>query len=195
MKPLSAAATLAFSIAAALGSASANAAVANISWNERLETFYIYDIALSANIVSPTHYDSFGWLARTDSGGGYAYTLQTEILSDIFTRALADTATDLGVDQELLRHPIYGIFDLDRSWVSYSGTDGTEYLTLAQIRTNGGDFLLDNYRINMTLSWTAGYEITGIHFEYLNPVPEPETWAMLLAGLGIVGATARRRKS
>jgi len=26
------------------------------------------------------------------------------------------------------------------------------------------------------------------------PVPEPETWAMLLAGLGIVGAVARRRK-
>jgi len=27
------------------------------------------------------------------------------------------------------------------------------------------------------------------------PVPEPETWVMLLAGLGIVGAVARRRKA
>jgi hypothetical protein len=26
------------------------------------------------------------------------------------------------------------------------------------------------------------------------PVPEPETYAMLLAGLGVVGAVARRRK-
>jgi hypothetical protein len=26
------------------------------------------------------------------------------------------------------------------------------------------------------------------------PIPEPETWAMLLAGLGIVGAVARRRR-
>ena len=27
------------------------------------------------------------------------------------------------------------------------------------------------------------------------PIPEPETYAMLLAGLGLVGAVARRRKS
>ncbi len=29
----------------------------------------------------------------------------------------------------------------------------------------------------------------------LTPVPEPETYAMLLAGLGVMGAVARRRKS
>ena len=29
----------------------------------------------------------------------------------------------------------------------------------------------------------------------LAPVPEAETWAMLLAGLGLVGAIARRRRS
>ena len=27
------------------------------------------------------------------------------------------------------------------------------------------------------------------------PVPEPESWAMLLAGLGIIGATVRRRRA
>jgi hypothetical protein len=27
----------------------------------------------------------------------------------------------------------------------------------------------------------------------ISPVPEPQTWAMLLAGLGMVGMTARRR--
>ena len=29
----------------------------------------------------------------------------------------------------------------------------------------------------------------------INPVPEPETYAMLLAGLGVMGAVARRRKA
>lgn len=36
-------------------------------------------------------------------------------------------------------------------------------------------------------------ETTGLDNVVLNPVPEPETWAMLLAGLGVV-AWARRRQ-
>ncbi len=31
--------------------------------------------------------------------------------------------------------------------------------------------------------------------EEVTPVPEPETWAMLLAGLGLVGFAAQRRKA
>jgi hypothetical protein len=38
-------------------------------------------------------------------------------------------------------------------------------------------------------------DIAGIQFLYGAPVPEPETWAMLLAGLGLVGIMARRRHS
>ena len=37
-------------------------------------------------------------------------------------------------------------------------------------------------------------DIAGIQYLYSAPVPEPETWAMLLAGLGLVGFTARRRR-
>jgi len=39
-------------------------------------------------------------------------------------------------------------------------------------------------------------EITGLTLAYNLPaIPEPETWAMLLAGLGIVGAITRRRRA
>ena len=34
----------------------------------------------------------------------------------------------------------------------------------------------------------------GPQFE-VTPVPEPETWAMLLAGIGLMGAVARRRRT
>ncbi|PZN96355.1 MAG: hypothetical protein DCF31_04075 [Alphaproteobacteria bacterium] len=45
---------------------------------------------------------------------------------------------------------------------------------------------------------TAGQNIgryVGTHFFQLTAVPEPENWAMLIAGFGLVGATMRRRRS
>jgi len=36
-------------------------------------------------------------------------------------------------------------------------------------------------------------DIAGAQFLYGAPVPEPETWGMLLAGLGLVGVAARRK--
>ena len=54
-------------------------------------------------------------------------------------------------------------------------------------------------RVNTT-EYTSGF-FTGIngtaataHTYIPSPVPEPETYAMLLAGLGVVGMLARRRK-
>ena len=44
--------------------------------------------------------------------------------------------------------------------------------------------------------WAKGYlelETYANAEGYINPVPEPETWAMLLAGIGLVGLIARRR--
>jgi hypothetical protein len=42
---------------------------------------------------------------------------------------------------------------------------------------------------SMVLSAPVGYTLTMI-----TPVPEPEAWAMLLAGLGLLGALARRNR-
>lgn len=50
---------------------------------------------------------------------------------------------------------------------------------------------------NITLdqvSFTGVYSLTAIQPPVAVPVPEPETYAMLLAGLGLLSFTARRRK-
>jgi hypothetical protein len=46
-----------------------------------------------------------------------------------------------------------------------------------------------------TVSEQYGYLHFGLNTRYVGAVPEPETYAMLLAGLGIVGVVARRRRS
>jgi hypothetical protein len=43
----------------------------------------------------------------------------------------------------------------------------------------------------VTLNEEYRLRLSGVS---VSPVPEPETYAMLLAGLGLVGAMARRRK-
>ena len=37
-------------------------------------------------------------------------------------------------------------------------------------------------------------DLARVQLQNISPVPEPETYAMLLAGLGLMGAVARRRK-
>jgi len=39
----------------------------------------------------------------------------------------------------------------------------------------------------------AGFIVSSIASVTVTPVPEPETYAMLLAGLGLVGFAARRK--
>ncbi|MES2165345.1 MAG: choice-of-anchor A family protein [Pseudomonadota bacterium] len=64
---------------------------------------------------------------------------------------------------------------------------------------NGGSGVINGNVI--VDSWSSSVQINANHFfkpidvrGYTSAVPEPETYAMLLAGLGLVGFTARRRK-
>lgn len=57
-----------------------------------------------------------------------------------------------------------------------------------------------SYILSFTGKWTgvsagANWSLTGTPSVSISPVPEPETYAMFLAGLGIIGSIALRRKS
>ena len=58
---------------------------------------------------------------------------------------------------------------------------------------NSGSQALINHSLNSNIAGQYNFEVrNGV---VLPPVPEPETYAMLLAGLGLMGAIARRRKN
>ena len=60
-----------------------------------------------------------------------------------------------------------------------------------------GGYGFGDYSINLAYDLgtvLAGHSVT-IGYEYIMAVPEPETYAMLLAGLGLIGFSARRRIS
>jgi len=69
---------------------------------------------------------------------------------------------------------------LSKSWNSGLNTSVTLSLINRNTAAAGNDFALDDVFLGTTSTVT--------------PVPEPETYALMLAGLGIVGAVARRRR-
>jgi hypothetical protein len=76
-------------------------------------------------------------------------------------------------------------FDQANSWLNFG--NGEISLT---------DFALrdDSYGYSELIFDTNGGQLQSAHLVFtITVVPEPETYAMLLAGLGIVGAVARRR--
>lgn len=88
----------------------------------------------------------------------------------------------------------YGNADL----FAHSLSDGSGYLQ-DQILMGNGDHQIRQLSLSFSsaqdgLTGIAGMSAGG-SAEQLTPVPEPETYAMLLAGLGLVGAVARRRKA
>lgn len=66
----------------------------------------------------------------------------------------------------------------------HAGLSGTSNSLITGITGNTRSLVLP--------SFDAAAKVT---YTYAPPVPEPETYALLLAGLGMVGAIARRRKS
>jgi len=79
-----------------------------------------------------------------------------------------------------------------------SGATGTILAPLADI-TGGyaainGNVIANSWNTNTQVNVTGMFKPTDITGLVVTPVPEPETYGMLLAGLAFVGVLARRRK-
>lgn len=81
--------------------------------------------------------------------------------------------------------------------VNYTGSDAAPTAYSSYLHTlNAADFAAgQNYTLRFAAAGNAGQALVGIDNVSFNvtAVPEPATWALLAAGLALVGTAARRR--
>jgi hypothetical protein len=84
----------------------------------------------------------------------------------------------------------YGVFDFQNSFVTYDGTNDPVSLAQILVSNNLIGYSFANGQ-DISISWLSEHPITSLTLAHA--VPEPESWAMLLAGLGVMGVVARKR--
>lgn len=158
------------------------------TFNLKMNGFSIYDdpdIPSSIPDGIPVSADLF----ITTAGDASGFEAVTGVTGTIF----GQTITGLAGDDGLGWGPV-NQFTANEPWLNYFGifVSGPGSDRWRILNDNGG-FLSNNFEItNTTGYWTT--TLTTLSVSAVSPVPEPESLAMLIAGLGVLGAVSRRQK-
>jgi len=183
----------------------------------------VYDfgslLTASSGYTAPNSFESapFAQLSATDNGGVWSFmlTVNNNLFSSFGSSAfIGSISFDFTPDP--LAQPVSTFIGSNVNGVtSVSSTSGTGLSGLTdidfgtQFGQNANNRLSQNDWVQWSISGlTSGSSLTNMYLHVqgigtedysakyipVSPVPEPETYAMLLAGLGLIVFTARHRK-
>lgn len=203
---------LALAVAAAFGSAHATPLVANVPTLSVDQVPTFFGGALVASAITPINNASYNGFARTavyDTGTGLDFYYQFS--SNITSKNGVERFT--GYDFSSLGASAVSVFQTGAAFgIFTTGTEISDYADRTLMGVIGFNFVPNGgSKINPgTTSFTQIIRTDARAYQAGNfglldgigdnavgfaaAVPEPETYAMLLAGLGLMGTIARRRK-
>lgn len=164
------------------GAAAASAPTASLTTSGTTFAEYTGSIVGSNDLGAGT--STLYWMAESSLGNLTSYLVMFDPSSNARIAgtvtfaggnivALADTRT------ELLGSQIFAKSGVTYDWKANSGLENNDTLTVS-----GG---------SLTLDWRGNGPGDYVRV-VVQAVPEPESYAMFLAGLGIIGVVAKRRK-
>jgi secreted PhoX family phosphatase len=157
--------------------------------------------------------DQILYVATTTTEEVYSFNLGSNTASLFVNNSTLDQATGLGVGDAFHNPDNLAIDAEGNMYIVEDQPGGQADIWFATDTNNDGVAESIGHWASMS---TNGAEPTGLYFDKFNPnvayvnvqhplsgddrtimltVPEPETYAMLLAGLGLIGTSVRRRKS
>jgi hypothetical protein len=149
--------------------------------NSKLDAFNTMDLYVNANATRGT----------MGTGAGAATAIPTDVANSYFFK-VNGSGTGATWVANTTQNTVAGVATAQNFWLL---KDGPGNGAAPSVRTAFGYDINGNGSIGAGEygQWTVNQAAGTITFT--NPVPEPETFAMLLAGLGLMGAIVRRRKT
>jgi hypothetical protein len=139
-----------------------------------------------------TTYTNYSIVNGLTAWGSTVYQGMNRLMSYGYANGLPNNSTNSAVFQAAVWEVIYqpdGVYDFNAGNFKASSSDGA---TQTALNTWNWATVMStpiSHTTNQLLS------STNQNFLVTTPVPEPESYAMMLAGLSLVGAIARRRRS
>jgi hypothetical protein len=100
---------------------------------------------------------------------------------------------DFTMNYRITSNPVSGV---GSSGYANSGLGALDYMVTFRVPDSVPHFFVAWEDRNPLLATTNDHDYNDfvVEVRYANPMPEPETYAMILAGIGMLGFVARRRK-
>jgi hypothetical protein len=164
----------------------------------------LMSVAVLATAGSACAAVTFSVDAAFDDGGTLLGTFTTDdSLQSLVATSLTVAGGSLGLDSVVFNEPSYitdGVVNLPNGFrlVAYSSVNKSLSLSFTAPLTQAGaalDGVSNNSQSGVGTRYIVRGAVTGPADGGVSAVPEPASWALLIAGFGGAGAIFRRRKA
>jgi hypothetical protein len=167
-----------------------------VTWNGNVDATYTYLLHAAPSFASGSSINTltldFGTVNQNASVGSLGFSLYNLLNADRVGLDLDSYSLTAGIDTGALASNLAGFAALGQgNGSSFSATFNT---------ANVGSFS-ETYTLYLSdadvgaSSSRSTYQLSVTLVGNVSPVPEPETWAMLLVGLGLVGLRLRHNET